>query len=59
MEDIPRCRGVHDLSERGGLEGMNSSFIPVGAVSLVEPKQVHLTLSLEELAAQAWHVDPR
>src|SRR5439155_27038376 len=59
LEDILTCRDVHYLHVRGGLEGKNELFIPLGAVRAVGARQVHLTLSLEELAAQAWHVDPR
>jgi hypothetical protein len=52
VEDILTCGDVHYLRVRGGLEGMNELFIPLGAVRVVGPKQVHVTVSLEELAAQ-------
>jgi nucleotide-binding universal stress UspA family protein len=49
---------VHYLHLRGGVGQANELFIPVGAIQAVVGKQVHLRLSPEDLAGQAWHQAP-
>ncbi len=48
-------QGVHIVHVRGGLEHANELFLPMGAVQVIVGKQVHLNLSMEALAGQAWH----
>jgi hypothetical protein len=50
--------GVRYIHVRGGLQHANELFIPMSAVRMVVGKQVHLSLSREELAGRAWHVPP-
>jgi hypothetical protein len=59
VEEVLTCGHVHYLHVRAGVEGPDDLFIPLGAGHAVGGKKVHLTLGLEELAGQAWHVDPR
>ena len=59
VQDVLEVRNVHYLHVRGGLERANELFIPLGAVRALIGKQVHLVLSLEQLAGEAWHLDPR
>jgi len=51
-------QGMHLLHVRGGLSHTNELFLPMGAVQAVGGKQVHLNLSVEALAGQAWHQPP-
>ena len=51
-------QGAHYVHVRGGLENANQLFLPVAAVRGVVGKEVHLNLSLQELAGQAWHLPP-
>jgi len=51
-------QGVHLLHVRGGLGHANELFLPMGAVQAIGGKQVHLNLSVEALAGQAWHQPP-
>jgi nucleotide-binding universal stress UspA family protein len=50
--------GVHYLHVRGGIEGCNGLYLPLGSVQTVVAKQVHLNLSLEDLAGRTWHLPP-
>ncbi len=59
VQEVLEVGHVHYLHVRGGLEHANELFIPLGAVRQVVGKHVHLTLSLEQLAGEAWHLDPR
>ncbi len=59
VQDVLHVNHVHYLHVRGGLEKANELFVPLGAVRQLVGKQVHLGLSLEALAAEPWHVDPR
>lgn len=52
-------RGLHYIHVRGGLDAPNDLYIPIEAVRQVVGKQVHLNLSPEDLAGQAWHLPPR
>jgi nucleotide-binding universal stress UspA family protein len=56
--DVLERDGVHYLHVRGGLERANELFLPIGAIEAVVGKQVHLKLSLEDLAGRAWHQAP-
>ncbi len=58
VEGVIACGDVHYLHVRGGLEEANELYIPLAAVRAVVGQEVHLNLSAEELAAQAWHEPP-
>lgn len=50
--------GLHYLHVRGGLDAPNDLYLPIAAVRTVAGKQVHLSLSTEDLAGRAWHLPP-
>jgi nucleotide-binding universal stress UspA family protein len=58
VEEVLADKDIHYLRIRGGLEHCNELFLPMGAVQTVAAKQVHLKLSLEDLAGQTWHMPP-
>jgi nucleotide-binding universal stress UspA family protein len=58
VREVLRHDGVHYLHVHGGLGQANELFIPLSAVRAVAGKQVHLTLTLEDLAGLAWHLPP-
>ncbi len=58
IEDVLDREGVHYLYVRGGLEGASELYLPLAAVRAVAGKQVHLSLSVEDLVGQAWHRPP-
>jgi nucleotide-binding universal stress UspA family protein len=58
VADVFERGGVHYLHVRGDLERANDLFLPIGTIQGVMSKQIHLKLSLEDLAGQAWHQVP-
>jgi nucleotide-binding universal stress UspA family protein len=58
VADVLERGAVHYLHLRGGLGRANELFLPIGTIQAVVGKQVHLKLSLEDLAGQAWHQAP-
>ena len=50
--------GVRYLHVRGDQERASELFLPLGTIQAVVSKQIHLKLSLEELACPAWHQVP-
>jgi len=56
--DVLERDGVHYLHVRGGLERASELFLPLGAIDAVVGKQVHLKLTLEDLAGRVWHQAP-
>jgi nucleotide-binding universal stress UspA family protein len=58
VADVLERGAVHYLHLRGGFGRANELFLPVGAIQAVVGKQVHLKLSVEDLAGQAWHQAP-
>jgi nucleotide-binding universal stress UspA family protein len=58
VADVLQRGGVRYLHVRGDLERANELFLPTGTIQAVVSKQIHLRLSLEELAGQAWHQVP-
>ena len=51
-------RGLHYLHVRDGIEHANDLYLPIDAVRAVAGRQVHLSLSREQLAGRAWHTPP-
>ncbi|HZR99873.1 MAG TPA: hypothetical protein VFE37_14270 [Chloroflexota bacterium] len=58
VHEVIAHAGVRYIHVRGGLQHANELFIPMTAVRLVIGKQVHLSLSPEQLVGRAWHIPP-
>jgi hypothetical protein len=58
VEAVVERRGLHYLQIGGGLQGANQLYLPIGAVRAVVGRQVHLSLSLEDLIGRPWHEPP-
>ena len=59
VEAVLECNGLHYLQVGGGLQNANRLYLPIGAVRALAGRQVHLSLSLEDLTGRAWHLPPR
>ncbi|HZS02813.1 MAG TPA: hypothetical protein VFE37_29160 [Chloroflexota bacterium] len=59
VEAVLERGGLHYVQVGGGLQDANQLYLPIDAVRAVVGRQVHLNLSLEQLAGRAWHEPPR
>ncbi len=58
VSEVLERHGLHYVHVGGGLEDANQLYLPIDAVRSVVGRQVHLCLSLEQLAGRAWHLRP-
>ena len=58
VQQVLDRNGAYYLYVRGGVENANELWLPLAAVRAVVGQQVHLNLSNEDLAGEAWRVPP-
>ena len=58
VEAVLERRGLHYVQVGGGLQDANQLYLPIDDVLAVRGRQVHLSLSREQLSGQAWHQPP-
>jgi hypothetical protein len=58
VQAVIQRQDVHYVHVRGALQQTNELLIPVAAVRAVVHHQVHLSLSVEDLLGNAWHLRP-
>jgi hypothetical protein len=58
VEAVLERHGLHYIKVSGGIQGANQLYLPIEAVRALVGREVHLNLSLEQLAGRAWHEPP-
>lgn len=58
VQEVLDRHGAYYLHVRGGVQGANELWLPLATVRAVAGEEVHLNLSMEDLAGEAWRVPP-